>query len=257
LVRRWNNRRVIVLSAVWILLLLAVLSFLSLLEATFSGLPDSHTIASVGWAGYIISSSFNQQKDITGISASWTVPAVNTSGGDGYSSAWVGIGGQGDKTLIQVGTEHNVINGQAKYNAWYEMLPAYSTAIENFTVTSGDDISASITLVNSDTNQWNIQISDATTGQIFSGDFTYNSSRSSGEWILERSTVSGQISNLASFGPVTFSDCRIALSSVTGVIANFTYSVVQMTNQQYDRLATASLLGTDGASFTVNYLMSY
>jgi hypothetical protein len=245
------------LSAVWILLLLAVLFFLSLLETSFSALPDSHTIASVGWAGYIISSSFNQQKDVTGIKASWTVPAVNTSGGDGYSSAWVGIGGQGDKTLIQVGTEHNVINGEAKYNAWYEMLPAYSIAIENFTVAPGDDISASITLVNSDANQWNIQISDATTGQIFSEDFIYNSSRSSGEWILERSTVSGLISNLADFGSVAFSNSRISLGSVTGVIGDFTYSVVQMTNQQYDRLATPSELGADKASFTVNYKISY
>jgi hypothetical protein len=245
------------LFTVWVLLLLAVLSFLSLLESTFSATPDSHTIASVGWAGYIISSSFNQQRDITEVYASWTVPAVNTSRGDGYSSAWVGIGGQGDKTLIQVGTEHNVVNGQASYNVWYEMLPAYSTVIDNFLIIPGDDISASITLVNSDADQWNIQISDTTTGQTFSQDFVYNSTRSSGEWVLERSTVKGQISNLADFGSIAFSNCRIALSSVTGVIGNFTYSVVQMTNQQYDRLATASLLGADQASFTVNYKMSY
>jgi hypothetical protein len=256
LVGRWKKRRVIALFAVWILLLLAVLSFLSLLEATFSALPDSHTIVSVSWAGYIVSSSFNHQRDITAVSGSWTVPTVNASAGDGYSSAWVGIGGQQDKALIQVGTEQNVVNGQAFYDAWYEMLPAYSVKIDGIIITPGDQISASITLANSDANQWNIQIADATTGQFFSQDFFYNASRSSGEWILERSTVNGQISNLADFGSVAFSNCRIGLSSDMGVIGNFTYSIVHMTNQQYDRLATTSLLGADGASFTVTYDMS-
>jgi hypothetical protein len=256
LVIKVKKRRIIVLFTVWLLLLLAVLSFLSLLEATFNALPDSHTIVSVGWAGYIVSSSFNLRRDITSVSGSWTVPAVNASAGDGYSSAWVGIGGQQDKTLIQVGTEQNVINGQAYYDAWYEMLPAYSTKIDGITITPGDQISASITLVNSGANQWNIQITDATTGQFFSQDFVYNASRSSGEWILERSTVNGRISNLADFGSVTFSNCRVGLSSDTGVIGNFTYSIVHMTNQQYDRLATTSLLAADGASFTVTYEMS-
>jgi hypothetical protein len=39
---------------------------------------------------------------------------------------------------------------------------------------------ASISLINSDTNEWSIQISDATTGQVFSRNVVYNSTRSSG-----------------------------------------------------------------------------
>jgi hypothetical protein len=234
-------------------MLLAVLSALSLLEAAFNSIPDSHTIASVGWAGYIVASSFNEQKDVVSVSGSWTVPTVNPGSGDGFSSAWIGIGGQEDKTLIQVGTEQNVYNGDGSYGVWYEMLPALSTRIENFNVSPGDVMSANITLVNPSSEQWNIQITDLTNGESFSQNFQYNSTRSSAEWILERSLVNGQITNLANFGSVTFNNCTVQVGDRSGIIHDFTYSVVQMTNQQYERLATASLLGNDGASFTVKY----
>jgi hypothetical protein len=247
------KKRGVFLLATWVLMLLATLSALTLLEDAFHSMPCSHTIASVGWAGHIVSRSFNEQNDILCVSGAWTVPAVNVSNGDGHSSTWIGIGGQEDKTLIQVGTEHNVYNGNEYYGAWYEMLPALSIRIDNFNVSPGDQISAKITLVNDVANQWNIQIVDLTNGQSFSREFEYNSTRSSAEWIVERSLVNGQITNLADFGSVSFTDCTVQVGDRTGKIDDFTYSVVQMTNQQYERLATAYTLAADGESFTVKY----
>jgi hypothetical protein len=181
------------------------------------------------------------------------VPTVDPSSRDGYSSAWIGIGGQEDKTLIQVGTEHNVYNGDGSYGVWYELLPALSTRIDNFNVSPGDTMSAKIALVNPDIEQWNIQISDLTNGESFNQNFQYNSTRSSAEWILERSLVNGQITTLADFGSVTFNNCTVQVGDRSGSINDFTYSIVQMTNQQYERLATAATLASDGASFTVKY----
>lgn len=247
------EKRGVFLFVTWVLTLIVVLSALTMLEAAFHSMPCSHTIASVGWAGHIVSRSFNGQDDIVSVSGSWTVPAVNGSNGDGHSSTWIGIGGQEDKTLIQVGTEHNVYSGQSYYNAWYEMLPALSIRIDNFNISPGDQISAKIALVNDEANQWNIQIIDLTSGRSFNRDFQYNSTRSSGEWIVERSLVNGQITNLADFGSVYFTDCTVQVWDRTGKIDDFTYSVVQMTNQQYERLATAYDLRADGMSFTVKY----
>ena len=105
------RKRIFVLSGVWIMLLVLALASLSLLEEALTSHPDSNVSSSLGWAGYIVSGNYNQQSEITSISASWTVPQVNTTTGDGYSSAWVGIGGQIDKTLIQIGTEHNAQRG--------------------------------------------------------------------------------------------------------------------------------------------------
>jgi hypothetical protein len=248
-----NKKSGLFLIIIWILMMLATLSALNLPQATFNALPGSHVIASVDWAGYIVPSSFNGKKDIVSISGTWIVPHANASGGDGYSSTWIGIGGQDDKTLSQVGTEQNVYNKKVSYSAWYELLPAYSTQIQDIRVNPGDEISASITLIDSNVNQWSIQIVDLTTGQSYNQEFQYNSTRSSGEWVLERSTVNDQITNLADFNTVTFTGCKAQIGTQRGNIDNFTYSVVQMANQQYQRLATASQLGADGASFNVTY----
>ena len=77
------KRRGIILITVWVLMLLLALSALTFLEGTLNALPDSHVIASVGWAGYVVSSSFNQKQDIVQVSGSWIVPTVNASQGMG------------------------------------------------------------------------------------------------------------------------------------------------------------------------------
>ena len=187
---------------------------------------------------------------------SWTVPQINASAGDCHSSAWIGIGGQTDKTLIQVGTEQDSVGGQEIYDAWYELLPNFSVTINELTITPGDMIVAALTLTNSNTNLWNIQLSDLTNGQDFNLNVNYNSTLSSGEWIVERPTINNQISMLCDFGNVHFSNCEIDINNVKGAIGNFTYSKIQMTNQLSTQLASVSTLTPDDSSFTVDYLMS-
>jgi hypothetical protein len=121
------------------------------------------------------------------------------------------------------------------------------------TIQPQDTIVASITLVNSATNEWNIQISDAANGQVFNHNFIYNSSRSSGEWIMERPTVNNQISALSDFGDLTFNGCYANVNNVVAPISELSFSRIEMTNNQYVALASVSNLGADGASFTVTY----
>ncbi|MCL5949423.1 MAG: G1 family endopeptidase [Candidatus Bathyarchaeota archaeon] len=227
---------------------------MSAIVGIFDNNPEGRTIVSLSWAGYIISQSFNSQREVTAIEASWIIPQVNASAGDGHSSAWIGIGGQTDKTLIQVGTEHDVIGGQEIYVAWYEMLPNLSVTINGLKISPGDTIAASLTLVDSNANMWNIKLSDNTNGQTFSLDVNYKSSLSSGEWIMERPTVNKQISTLSDFGQVSFSSCYVNLNGIFGRIDNFTFSKIQMINQLTAPLASVSTLGEDGSSFTVSYV---
>lgn len=239
------------------MLLVIAMSSLSYLSSLFSNHPISHNIASLSWAGYVVSDDFTTPEfEVIAINASWIVPTVNASAGDGYSSAWVGIGGQLDSTLIQVGTLHNALNGQETYNAWYEMLPDFAIKIEDMTVNPKDTVVASITLVNPATDEWNIQITDITNGQGFSKSVIYNSTRSSGDWIAERPTVNQQISSLSNFGNLTFNGSYVTINQATAPIGNFTYSQVEMINQQNVELASVSSLGDDGASFTVSYRAS-
>jgi hypothetical protein len=233
-----------------------MLSFLSTLEAIFNSNPEGRTIESLSWTGYIVSQSFNSKHGVTSVEASWTVAQVNASAGEGFSSTWIGIGGQTDKTLIQVGTEQDSTNGQENCFAWYELLPSYSVPINGLTLSPGDRIDASINLVDSNINVWNIQLKDTTKGQNFNLNVNYNSTLSSGEWIVERPVINGQIRTLCDFGALSFSNCHITAKNTQGSIDNFTYTKIEMTNQLNTPLATVSGLSTKGTSFTAIYIAS-
>jgi len=252
--KRKFRTRAVILTLIWVVLLVLSLSFLSILESLFAVNPQSQSISSLSWAGYIIAKDSNSKFEVTGVEASWIVPKVNVSSGDGYSSAWIGIGGQLDKSLIQVGTEQDVISGQNTYIAWYELLPSFAVQLTSITVSPEDTMIASINLVNSNTNQWRIQISDATTGQAISRNVFYNSTRSSGEWIVERPTINNQITTLADFGNIKFTDCHVNVNDVTGPIARSSFDRIQMANSKNTELSSASTLTAGGTSFTVSYL---
>jgi hypothetical protein len=247
----------VVLIVIWILLLAASLYFLNVLLAMFSSDSQGQGLISTDWAGYIVTPDLaNSSQQVVGINASWTVPRVSGASSDAYSSAWIGIGGHSEKTLIQVGTEQDTMNGQEFYSAWYEMLPDTAVRINTIDVSPGDVITASITLVNSGINQWAIRIHDVTNGQGFYRTYIYNSSQRSAEWILERPQVSGSITSLANFGNLTFTDCYVKIGANVGKIANYSYSQVIMTNDLSKQLTSISPIAENGNSFTITYLSS-
>ena len=206
------------------------------------------------WSGYIMASEIqNRSPVVSSVSASWTVPEIKLSENNTFSSVWVGIGGYEEDTLIQTGTAQECINGKFVYYAWYELVPDHLVRIPNIHVQAGDAITASISLINKNTNTWSIEIADITWNQRFKRTFVYNSSRSSAEWVVERPKVNGVISTLADFGNVTLTECKATLDGVTGAISNFSYAQFVMYDQEL-QLVTVSPLNNDGSSFTVNYL---
>ena len=257
--RKWKDwkTRALILSMIWILLLVASLYLLDLMHMTFIDNPQGHGMLSKAWAGYVVASNLERPNEqVIGINASWTVPRIGVFSTDAFSSAWIGISGQFDKTLIQAGTEHDSVNGQEYYSAWYEFLPDKAIRITDMRISAGDLIVASVNLLDSDTNQWAIKIRDVTKGEEFYQTFVYNSSRLSAEWIVERPTVNDEISLLANFGTLTFRDSYVRIGDNVGNIGSFPYSQVIMTNDLSLQLASVSPLGTDGLSFNVTYLKS-
>ena len=242
------------LILIWVILLVLSLLVLSILASFFAGYPQGQTISSLSWAGYTVEKDSFPEFEVIGISAAWVVPRLDISVINGSSSAWIGIGGELDKTLIQVGTEHDVTNDQESYSAWYELLPSFAVHLTTINVAPGDIMSASINLVNPNTNNWNIQISDITNGQTFNQNFLYNSTRSSGEWIVERPTVNNKITTLSNFGTVTFANCRININDVTASITKYSFERIRMTNNVNTPLASVSTLTNGGSSFNVNYV---
>jgi hypothetical protein len=248
--------RAFFLILVWILLFSASLGLLSFILTTYVSNPQVQSVVSLSWAGYVAASSFaNPQPQVIGINASWTIPSINFSSTDVYSSVWIGIGGQFDKTLIQLGTEHDYDStaDQARYIAWYELLPAYAVNIP-LNISEGDTITASITMINTDTNEWNLQLVDRTSSEAFNQNFVYNATRLSGEWIVERPTLNNQITSLSSFGTITVTDAYVNINNAVYPLGHAPFAQVRMTNRQNSQLTSVSGISADGTSFTVSYL---
>lgn len=240
----------------WIILLVASLSSLPLLLTSYVDNPQVQSVVSLSWSGYVVASDFsNPQPQVIGISAKWTVPTVNASAIDAYSSAWVGIGGHFDKSLIQIGTEHDWVNGKEKFRAWYELLPDYAINIP-MNISQGHAISASINLINSETNLWNLQLTNLNNGESFSENYVYNSTRLSAEWIVERPTLNGQMTYLSNFGTMMFYDSQVNINHEVASIANMPFAQIHMTNNQSTQLTSVSSLNPQGTSFTVQYITS-
>lgn len=217
--------------------------------------PVGQSLTSLDWAGYVVVSDFrNPQPVFTSVSGSWVVPEVAISQRDTYSAAWIGIGGQQDDTLIQTGTQHDSINGQPVYSAWYELLPYDAVTIATINVSAGDTIEAHISLVDSASNEWLVRIVDLTNGQSFSRNLSYDSSRLTAEWIVERPTVNNIIGTLANFGSVTFAGPSATLDSRAVTISDLPFSRVTMYDRHNTQLVSISPLDSRSSSFTVTYL---
>lgn len=207
------------------------------------------------WSGYLAGSDVqNRSPVVSSVSGSWVVPEVNPSENMTFSGIWVGIGGYGEETLIQTGTEQEYYNGKPVYYAWYELVPDYLVKIPHIHVEPGDKMTASISLLNEAESTWSIKISDVTRGTHFEKTFVYNSSRLSAEWIVERPKVNGTVSTLADFGTSTFTDCKATINGVTGVIGNFSHARLVMHDEDTP-LVSVSPLTSDKSGFTVNYLI--
>jgi hypothetical protein len=233
-----------------ILLVLALILFFPLL----TGSTNRH-LTSSDWSGYVVASDLSRpQPQVTRIDASWIVPTVNVSRGNSYSAAWIGVGGQFDGTLIQAGTEQDSVNGLRTYYAWYELLPRGAVTIDSLSVAPGDRITASISLLDPNTNKWSIEIHDVTNGQSFQKNPLYDSSMLSAEWIVERPTVNNRLESLADFGEITFTGCTAVISGKGGTVNGFPSIQVTMDNRQNVELASASPFSSQDSSFTVDYL---
>ncbi|MHB8959413.1 MAG: G1 family glutamic endopeptidase [Candidatus Limnocylindrales bacterium] len=146
----------------------------------------------------------------TWVIGQWTVPHVVPRGnGDFYSSAWVGIDGDGSPDVLQAGTEQDVVGGVHQTYLWWEWFPEYEVQLTNPTVSPGDVIYCAI-CVHSPTEA-GFYLTNLTTGVATSFTKTAPSGTTlvgnCAEWIVEAPTVNGNQSALPAYGLVYFDEC--------------------------------------------------
>lgn len=199
--------------------------------------------ASSNWSGYAVTGG-----SFTSITGKWTVSAVSASNRQTFSSAWIGIDGFNDSSLIQTGTEADYYNGAAHYDAWWEILPAAETVITTMTVQPGDAMSADIHQLSS--GSWSITISDARGNQSFNTTESYSGHLSSAEWIEEAPTVGGHIATLAHYSTFAFDS-----GTVNGASPNLTAAASGVMVQHGGQVSTPS--GPDGDAAPDGFAMAY
>lgn len=161
------------------------------------------------------------------------------------------IGGLFDNSLIQLGTEQDSINGEGSYSAWYEFLPDYPHTIDNIIVSPGDQVTASIQLIDTVNSTWSIYIEDVTTMQSFNGTVNYSASQLSAEWVVERPVSGHRLTALSDIGTVSFTDCQATIGTQTGsknsfpALQSVMFNSVQ-NNEGTTQLTAVSNLSSDG-----------
>jgi hypothetical protein len=248
--------KAVFLCVVWVLLFVFSMSTLELLLTSFENKAQVQSLVSLTWSGYVVASDFScPTPEVMGISASWSVPSVTVSESNTYSSAWIGIGGQFDSSLIQIGTEHDSVNGKERLLAWYELLPDYAINIP-MNISKGDSMCASINLIDNSTGLWLMQLTNLSNGESFSKNVYYNSTLLSGEWIVERPTLNGQISNIANFGGVTFTEAYVNIDHTIVPLGKASFSQIHLTDHQNTQLTTVSQINPEGTSFSVQFIVN-
>jgi hypothetical protein len=160
-----SRRRVRLVAAAGALAVVAFASAGSPLTAASSSRPTaagtSHVrfgdFALSNWAGYI---ALGKKDEFTTATASWVEPTVTClKDGDLYAP-WVGIDGDGDKTVEQTGVATSCSSGSPVEAAWYEMYPKAPKYYSN-TIEAGDTIDASVSFSD---KKFTLTISDTTRG---------------------------------------------------------------------------------------------
>jgi len=145
------------------------------------------------WAGAVIVSS-----GITEVTGTFTIPTVQEpSGGNSNTeygaAAWVGIDGDTcQSAILQTGVEFLVEGDSTAYEAWYEWYPNYSYNFNNFDVSPGDQIKATVKATSLDSGTATLE--NLSTGSSVTHTFKNEASEGSlcetnAEWIVEVSIL--------------------------------------------------------------------
>jgi hypothetical protein len=198
------------------------------------------------WSGYAATGGH-----YTAVTGTWTVPVPGISGAAGTGATWVGIGGVSSQDLIQAGTQDVASGGgQAEFQTWLEMLPQASQQVP-VAVLPGDSVTVSIDEQSAGSGNWQISITNNTSGQKYQTSVQYTSSESSVEWVMEAPSGANGILPLDNFSSVSFTAASTMQNGQTEDISQTGAQPITMLNANNQALAVPSAIGSDGSSFSV------
>ena len=174
----------------------------SLLPSPSSPAGQGSSVVAPDWAGYGATGG-----GFRSVTATWTEPDVSIpqDGRTTEVSTWVGLDGQGNIPLEQVGTEAFCTQGVpfVFHKAFFEMLPKPPVYLA-LEVNTGDEMTATVTALGD--HRFKLTLIDDSTGERFTTTQTNMLGRGlSAEIVVEPPSKRSQ--GLAQFKPVHFSAC--------------------------------------------------
>jgi hypothetical protein len=178
--------------------------------------------ASNNWSGYVLTSP-PSAPIYAWIYGEWNVPPAYAESGfytADHSSLWVGIDGWGSNDVVQDGTDQDTLTifwiQTSSYTAWVEWFPLTSQTLTSFPVNPGDRIRAWTWLTDANGHYtstptrgnyyvWNQTQNVYTMTSIATPSGTTFSGHSA-EWVLERPTVLGTLTNLTDYSSATLTN---------------------------------------------------
>ncbi|HET9184207.1 MAG TPA: G1 family glutamic endopeptidase, partial [Candidatus Angelobacter sp.] len=144
------------------------------------------------------------------VAGQWTVPQPQPSSPDGtsYSSFWIGIDGDKSGDVFQAGVECEASTSGRNIYAWWEWFPEQEIQISNFPVSAGHILHCVLNVISNTSGSvllQNLSNGVATTFTITAPSGTALTGNSA-EWVGERPEVNNQLTHLADFGEVHFSN---------------------------------------------------
>jgi hypothetical protein len=198
-------------------------------------------VTTVNWAGYATAGAPGAFRQV---SASWSQPSVTCATGENsHASFWVGLDGYNSRTVEQIGTDSDCVNGSPSYYAWYELYPK-KVVLVSPGVTAGQTINASVSVAN---GTFTLTLNGTSFTQV-----SRRAALSSAEVIVEAPSSnhgpSGTLSLAHFTPPISFSAAAVNAGKLSSVSPD---EVVMATGTTVK--AQPSPLGGDGQSFTVTW----
>jgi len=181
--------------------------------ATPVAVMDPAAWGSPNWSGYFVGGG-----PFTAVTGTFNVPMLTPAASQTLTSAWVGIDGADNDSLIQAGIaeQFDPTTGAVYGHAWWEILPALETPIP-MAIYPGDQMTVSIGQVSGTT--WEISLTDVTRNTHFVTDQTYTGQADSAEWIVEAPSIpapgstdisTATVATLGAYTPnITFTNLKV------------------------------------------------
>ena len=224
--------------------------------------PTAHALGrainaqSRNWSGYVASGA----QGFSCVEATWVQPTVRCRGTTTQSAVyWLGLGGYGQRSLVQIGTESTCIRGEALAAAWHESLPREHFSIRTpLDISVGDRIWAQVRWLGG--SGYRLSLVDLTTRKHFAIRVTNTTlKRTSAEWIVE-APAGGCPSQCRTLKMPDFKTFRFGAAwvSIGGVrrqvdSGRFTHVIEAMASSAGAIRAEVTSTSADGTSFAVRW----